>query len=289
VTTLYTLDDARALTGLLSGTRRAVIVGCGTTAMKMLPVLLQRETTVTVIERARHVLPGLLDRKGAEIVEAELAGRGVLVRAGSGVLRFEGNGGKLASAVLRDGTTTPAGAAIVTVGITPSVDFLEGSGVSVDRGVAVDAALRTNVEGVFAAGDVAQAPDPVWNGSRRLHPGWSLAIEQGRLAAEGIAGGPTTSQGAIASNSFQAFDLGVTCVGAVHPEPGDAVFARHEADRSLYRKCIVRDGALVGCIVVDPSLPRKQVRKWLLNKILDPGGRGVDVDAVLGGGPEIFS
>jgi nitrite reductase (NADH) large subunit len=288
VTSLYTLDDARALIGMLSGARRAAIVGCGTTAMKLLPGLLQRETSVTVIELAPHVLPNLLDSTGAAIVEAELARGGVLVHAGSGILRFEGKDGRLASAVLHDGKTLPVGAAIVTVGITPSVDFLEGSGVSVDRGVVVDAALRTNVEGVFAAGDVAQAPDPVWNGSPRLHPSWSLAVEQGRLAAEAIAGKTAISPGAIASNSLQAFELGVTCVGSVHPEPCDEVFTRHEPDHRLYRKCVVRDGALVGCIVVDPNLPRKQVKNWLAKRLVDDKGRGVDIGAVLEGGPELF-
>jgi NAD(P)H-nitrite reductase large subunit len=289
VTSLYTLDDARALIGLLSEARRAAIVGCGTTAMKILPGLLQRETGVAVIERAPHVLPNLLDRTAAAIVEAELSRRGVLVHAGSGILRFEGKDGKLASAVLHDGITLPVDAAIVTVGIAPSVDFLEGSGVIVDRGIIVDAALRTNVKGVFAAGDVAQTPDPVWNGSQRLHPSWSLAVEQGRLAAEVIAGERTSSAGAIASNSLQALDLGVTCVGAVHPQPCDEVFARHEPDRRLYRKCVVRDGALVGCIVIDPSLPRKQVKKWLEKKILSLKGSGMDVDGALGGGPGFFS
>ena len=289
VTSLYTLEDARTLIGLLSEVKSAAIIGCGTTAMKMLPGFLQRETNVAVIERAPHVLPNLLDRAGAAIVEAELAGRNVLINTGSGIFRFEGKDGTLKAALLNDGTALPVDAAIVTVGIAPSVDFLAGSGVIVDRGVVVDAALRTNVEGVFAAGDVAQTPDPVWNGSPRLHPGWSLAMEQGRLAAEGIAGKQTTSQGAIASNSLQAFDLGVTSIGVVHPEPGDEVFTRHEPDRRLYRKCIVRDGALVGCTVIDPGLPRKQVKKWLEKKLLVDNGRGVDIGAVLDGESEFFS
>jgi NAD(P)H-nitrite reductase large subunit len=288
VTSLYTLNDAKKLMGLLAEARKAVIVGCGTIAMKILPGLLHRETSVALVEHAPHVLPNLLDRTGASIVEAELARRNVVARCGSHVLQFEGKNGKLACAVLGDGTARPVDVALVAVGIETSVDFLAGSEVTVDRGVVVDAALRANVEGVFAAGDVAQVPDPVWNGSPRLHPGWSISMEQGRLAAEAISGRPEKSRGAIASSSLQVFDLGVTSAGAVNEAPGDEVFTRHEPDRRLYRKCVMRGGALVGCIIIDPDLPRKPVKKWLSKRLIEDGGRGADIDAVLGGGPELF-
>jgi nitrite reductase (NADH) large subunit len=288
VTALYSLDDAKALINLLFEARRVAIVGCGTTAMKILPGLLERGKDVTAIEHAPHVLPNLLDRTGAGVVGAELVRRGVRLYTGADILRFEGKDGKVVSVLLKDGKTLPIDAAIVSIGITPSIDFLAGSGVTADRGVVVDAALRTNVEEVFAAGDVAQVPDPLWNGSHRLHPGWTLALEQGRFAAEGIAGKEVYSPGAIASNSLQALDLGVTCAGVVHPAQGDEAFTRHEPGRRLYRTCIVRDRPIVGCIIIDPTLPRKQVKKWLVKRLIDDKGCGVDIGAVLQGGPELF-
>jgi 3-phenylpropionate/trans-cinnamate dioxygenase ferredoxin reductase subunit len=154
--------------------------------------------------------------------------------------------------------------------------------------VVVDTALRTSVGGVYAAGDVAQTPDPLWGGKPRLHPGWSLSEEQGKLAAEAIAGLPAGSRGAVSSNSLQVFDMGLTSVGAVQPETGDVVFTRHEPERRLYRKCVVRGGALAGCVVVDPSLPRKQVKKRLVELIVDGSGLGVDADDLLGAEPEFF-
>jgi hypothetical protein len=81
----------------------------------------------------------------------------------------------------------------------------------------------------------------------------------------------------------------LTGVGAVHSEPGDEVFTRNEPARRLYRKCVVRNGALAGCIIVDPSLPRKQVKKRLVKLLIDDNGLGVDIGAVLDGGPEFFS
>jgi NAD(P)H-nitrite reductase large subunit len=289
VTPLYTLDDARTLVGLLRDSRSVTIAGCGTTAVKILPGLLAHGKRVSVVERAPLALANLLDEAGSSIVESELARRGVALHPGSGILRFDGKGGKLSIAVLHDGTALPADAAIVAVGVAPSVDFLAGCGVRVERGVVVDTGMRTNVAGVFAAGDVAQAPDPLWGGSPRLHSSWSLAVEQGRLAAEAVAGRPADSPGAISSIGIQVFDLGIASAGVVRERPGDGVFARSEPDRRLYRKCVTRDGALIGCLIVDPVLPRKQVKKWLAKRLIGGGGLGVDVGAVLEGGPEFFS
>jgi NADPH-dependent 2,4-dienoyl-CoA reductase/sulfur reductase-like enzyme len=72
--------------------------------------------------------------------------------------------------------------------LSPSVDFLEGSGVVVDHGVVVDLELRTNFDNVYAAGDVAQVFDDQGNW-HRINFGWTSAGRQGQVAGSNLVHG----------------------------------------------------------------------------------------------------
>lgn len=72
--------------------------------------------------------------------------------------------------------------------LSPSVDYLEGSGVVVDHGVVVDLELRTNFDNVFAAGDAAQVFDDDGN-RHRVNFGWESAARQGRVAGHNLVHG----------------------------------------------------------------------------------------------------
>lgn len=73
-------------------------------------------------------------------------------------------------------------------GLVPSVEYLEGSGVVLDRGVVVDVELRTNFDNIFAAGDVAQVFDGEGNW-QRINFGWLSAERQGRVAGHNLVHG----------------------------------------------------------------------------------------------------
>ncbi len=70
---------------------------------------------------------------------------------------------------------------------TPSVDFLEGSGVDFGTGIFVDEYLQTGAPDVYAAGDCAELID-VESGEKRINFGWRSAIKHGQLAGENMAG-----------------------------------------------------------------------------------------------------
>ncbi|GAB4258172.1 MAG: hypothetical protein Kow0092_05620 [Deferrisomatales bacterium] len=72
--------------------------------------------------------------------------------------------------------------------LSPSVDYLEGSGLLVDQGVVVDRELRTNFDNIFAAGDAARVFDSEGNW-QRVNFGWASAAEQGRVAGYNLVHG----------------------------------------------------------------------------------------------------
>ena len=83
--------------------------------------------------------------------------------------------------------TLPCDLALVATGVAPDVGFLRGTGIALEDGIVVDRCLQTNQPHIFAAGDVANFFDPVFNIRRRVEH-WDNAIKQGRLAAKNMLG-----------------------------------------------------------------------------------------------------
>jgi 3-phenylpropionate/trans-cinnamate dioxygenase ferredoxin reductase subunit len=102
---------------------------------------------------------------------------------GDQVESFEGQG-RVERAITRGGRRLECDFAVVAVGIRPNVEVLAGTGVAVDNGVLVDEACRTNVPGIFAAGDVANHLHPLFGRVRVEH--YNNAEKQGAAAARSM-------------------------------------------------------------------------------------------------------
>jgi 3-phenylpropionate/trans-cinnamate dioxygenase ferredoxin reductase subunit len=97
------------------------------------------------------------------------------------VAAFEG-AGRVERVVTANGEHLDCDFAVLGLGVEPVVDWLATSGIELDNGVAVDELCRTNLEGVFAAGDVANHLHPVFRRRVRVEH-WQNAIKHGRAAA----------------------------------------------------------------------------------------------------------
>jgi NAD(P)H-nitrite reductase large subunit len=95
---------------------------------------------------------------------------------------------------------------ISATGVRPNVGFLQGSGVATDAGILVDAAMQTNVPGLYAAGDCAQAEE-FGTGARLVNAIQPNAADQALTAARNMAGQPARSQGTMAINVLDTLGL----------------------------------------------------------------------------------
>jgi len=114
------------------------------------------------------------------------AEHGVEAFYGEGVESFQGTE-RLERVVTSSGRRFECEVAVVSDGIEPAVDVVAGSGVEVDNGIVVDEFCRTSVEGIFAAGDVANHLHPLFGRRIRVEH-WRNAIEQGAAAARSMLG-----------------------------------------------------------------------------------------------------
>lgn len=181
---LRTLEDAAAIAEGLSRATRVVVVGGGFIGAEVASAAVRRGLAVTVLE----ALPRLLERAVPPVVGDAFArlhrAHGVEVRTNAAVHGFAG-AGHVEAVVLEGDERVPADLVVVGIGARPATEWLEGSGVALDRGVLCDERLQTNVPGVFAAGDVARWPNPLFGETMRIEH-WTNAVEQGMAAARNM-------------------------------------------------------------------------------------------------------
>jgi len=248
VFTLRDVEDLDGIEGLVRPGRRAVVLGGGNVGLQTCEALLARGLDVTVVFRSSHLLSQMVDAEAGRRVGALFAGHRLTLRPGRDAVAIVGDG-RVTGVRLDDGEKIPADLVVVGKGITPNVEWLEGSGVEVRRGVVVDRCGRTNVAGIYAAGDCAETIDPL-TGESSISGVWPVAYEMGRAAGAAGVGIERPSAGALRLNASRFFGQILVSIGEVRPErfPG----ARAEviaATDDVYRKLVYRGDRLVGALL----------------------------------------
>lgn len=190
VSTLRTVADAVGLRVRVDdGARRAVVLGAGYIGLEAAEAFRHAGLDVAVVEMAPHVLPPL-ERELAHLLDEELRRLGIRVHAGVAAERVEPGVGEDV-VVLADGTRVPADVIVLSVGVRPDTAFAVEAGVAHERGaIVVDDRGRTDVPGIWAAGDATVSVDAV-TGARRPIALAGPANRAGRLIADDIFGRDT--------------------------------------------------------------------------------------------------
>jgi NAD(P)H-nitrite reductase len=218
----------------------AVIVGAGFIGMEIALLLADLGVRVTMIGRRGWVMPRMLDPETAEIAARVMTTRGIELRLGTEAVAFVERDGRAEAVQLASGELLAADLYVAATGVKPNVAFLDGSGIAADWGITVDDHLRTTVSGVWAAGDVVEAPDRA-TGKAYVHAIFPNAVEQARIAAGNILGGDVAYLGAESMNSLNHLGLPIMAVGAAE---GPEVLRWRAGER--LRKVFLNDGRIVG-------------------------------------------
>jgi NAD(P)H-nitrite reductase large subunit len=166
---------------------------------------------------------------------------------------------------LANGETLTADVYVTATGVQPNVDFLESSGIDCGWGIRVDDRLSTNVEGVYAAGDVAETHDRL-TGERYVHAIFPNAVAQAEIVAANVLGHDLRYEGAEAMNSLKHLGLPVMAVGAV---AGDETLRWQSG--AVLRHLVLQDDRLIGFRLVGDVERGGLLRSLMLRRL--PIGR----------------
>jgi len=260
------LTAAEELLGRVRGGqgKTALIVGAGFIGVEI--ALLLADLGVQVIQMVRsRVMRSMLDPETSDLVLGMLRARGVDVVLGADADAVAFLGEPRAGAVrMRSGVEHEADLLVAATGLRPNIEFLSGSGIETDWGVLVDDHQRTNLPGIYAAGDVAETVDRI-TGERYVHAIFPNAVEQGRIVAYNLLGWDLAYEGADNMNSLKHLGLPIMAVGHMEGEE-----LRQRQDGSL-RKIYLKDGRIVGFRLTG-DVSSAGIYRSLMNRRVDVSG-----------------
>ena len=182
VTMLRSLADCRRVLAKVAFGGRVAVIGGSFIAMEAAASLRGRGLSVDVVAAEFHPFEKTLGRELSDLVVDAHVRNGVRLHLGVKVGRIEGR-----QVVLEQGDPIDADVVVVGLGVEPCVQLAETAGLTLDRGVLVNAGLQTSDPHIFAAGDIARWPDPHSGESIRVEH-WVVAERQGQIAASNMLG-----------------------------------------------------------------------------------------------------
>ncbi len=207
VTPCWTLEHGRAIAAAAQPGRPVVLLGAGFIGSIVLEALARRGVELHVVEMGDRMVPRMMNEIAGGMLKEWCESKGVKVHTSTRASAIlEGRNGHRLAVELEGGEVLDADLVITATGVRPNVDFLEGSGIQTDQGILIDRHMRTSVEGVFAAGDVAQGRD-FSTGENSVQAIQPTAAEHGRLAALNMAGRAVPHQGSLNMNVLDTLGL----------------------------------------------------------------------------------
>ncbi|MDO8685626.1 MAG: FAD-dependent oxidoreductase [Clostridiales bacterium] len=258
------LDDVKAIEKLAVKGSRAVVVGASFSGLKAVEALVKRGVDVTVIDIMNRIMPRVLDETASNMAEVILREHSVKVLLENTVCRIlddsvnygnsdnnENNEKTLATGVLlKDGTTIPCDFIILAIGVRCNISILEGTGLKTGRGVIVNNRMETNIDGIYAAGDVAEGFNML-EGKNMEIAIIPNAYYQGETAGINMAGGNASFDKGFIMNSMPLFDQPFISAGISEEAPGLDVIKKFKPEKKSYKKFYIKDKALVGYLLVN--------------------------------------
>lgn len=238
-------DDAIALRRYVqeTGAKRVVVAGAGLLGLEAAYALEKLGLEATVLSNSARILNRQLDEAAAGLLSQYLHGLGIHILTQAQPARLEIVNNTLTAVHLQNGNTLPCELFLVCIGVKPHADLPREAGLTVNKGVIVDETMRTSDPVIYAAGDVAEYRGELWGL-------WTVAVEQAEIAAVNALGGGRLYAGFVPSTLLKVVGADVLSVGVFEEAPGDEVILEARPAEYKYRKLIIREGRLVGAILI---------------------------------------
>jgi NADPH-dependent 2,4-dienoyl-CoA reductase/sulfur reductase-like enzyme len=217
VNACWTLDDARAIAKAATKGARVLQMGAGFIGCIIMEALAARGVQLSVVEMGDRMVPRMMGPTAGGMIKDWCQAKGVQVHTGARVDAIEA--GMPLRVKLSDGSLLQADLVISATGVKPNIGFLEKSGITCLLGVLTDEHMQTNVPGIYAAGDCAEALDMI-SGKMIVSAIQPNAADQARIAALNMVGRKTPLKGVTQINVLDTLGLISTSFGDWQGVPG---------------------------------------------------------------------
>ena len=181
---LRSLADSKRIRDRAKAAKKVVVVGGGFIAMEVSSVLASAGIETTMIVRDDRIWKSFFTPEMSKFFEKYYSDKGVKLIKMSGISAFEDD----SQVRLTNGQTLRCDLLVAGVGVRPLTALANGAGLAVNDGVLVNELLKTPDPNIYAAGDVANYPDTLFENKRRRVEHWDNAVCQGQHIARALLG-----------------------------------------------------------------------------------------------------
>ncbi len=240
-----TLDDCNGIAAYAMGKRSGVVIGGGLLGLEAARGLQNFALNVHVVQRGEGLMNQQLDASAGSILRKTLEDLGIRVHLKKDTRKVLG-AERVTGLSFGDGSELDCDLVVVAAGIKANSQLAVRAGLTVERGIVVDNQLRTDDPHVFAVGECVQHRGQVYG---LVAPLW----EQAKILADTLTGtNPKAAYlGSKIATKLKVMGVEVASMGATEAsEEGDEVVQFTEAKKGTYKKLIIRNGRLIGGILL---------------------------------------
>lgn len=270
---LRTGRDVAALRADLLDAARVVVIGAGFLGTEAAATAHALGLDVTLVEPMEvPLLRQLGPTIGARVAQLHRQ-RGVKVLTGVTVGDIVGAAGRVAGVQISSGARLPADVVLVTIGSSPTVGWLTGSGLQIGDGVICDEFCRAG-PAIYAAGDVAAWHNPRYGQLMRVEHRIN-ATEQAAVAALNLIHADVTPFDPVPYFWSDQFDTKIHAFGVLSAD-ADLEFCDGELDDDRFVAKYSQEGQLRGVLGWNRAKQARQYRVLLDDPIANPERRQPD-------------
>ena len=253
---LRDIQDARSISAYAKNVEDVILIGGGLLGLEAGHALMKMGKRIIVVEFFPRLLPRQLDVDGARRLQEVMERMGFSFYLGAKTQEITGDG-QVSGILLEGGESLSGGMVIVSAGVRPNMVLAERLALSIDKGIVVDEHLQTSQPDIYAAGDVAEYKGMPYGI-------WPAAMEQGKIAGINMAGGNMTYDGTTMANTLKVAGVDLASAGNIDAENEFEAMVKTEG--GVYRKIVIKDNHIVGCIMLGETKGFNQITKMMAEK-----------------------
>jgi nitrite reductase (NADH) large subunit len=165
-------------------------------------------------------------------------------------------GESVSGLLLADGRQIDTDLIIISAGVRPNLELAKKLGLKIEKGVPVSDSMETEIPDIYAAGDSLEHKG-------MLYGIWPASEKQGEVAGLNMAGEKTLYTGTTFSNQLKVAGIDLLAAGDIDPDNKLEAFIEQNQEAGTYRKLILKENRLVGCLLFGTLEGRKKILKAL--------------------------